>query len=563
MNANPRRRVSPGSALLIPIFLLLGACAEIAPPPGGPVDRSTPQIVATIPENGAVNITSLDKIVISFSERIVKPVTGRSIFLSPRPAKEPIITWSGDRIEIELKDSLRSNQTYLVSIASTVADLRGNKLDSTVTLAFSTGAALDSGRISGYVYRGDRPSPNTYAVLYDLTAMPDSIPLDSLPPDYLSLTNRDGYFSFSYLPSIEYRLAAFVDKNRNELLNPYREEFGVPDRAVIVGEEELLADLILPLTSQDTSRPDILSAAFTSDQLLRVRFGRAIPLTLLARQPGNARLIELEDTLSFYPGRGIVESHLGKSDAVRFDFGSVTDGFYRAEITYDASLPPVFLDTLKVQKSEDKIPPQITEFTPPDRALFLREIEMQLSVSEPLDTARINSESFLLFQGDSLSIPVAYEWQDPMHLKFAAALESGMRYQFQIAEFDLVDLAGNALGDSVATYSFSVLDTDSLGAIAGKVAVLVPGKISDEVVLTFNRTDRKQSFDLPVRGHDFRIQVPAGRYTISGFVDSNGNGLLDDGLIVPFSFSETRLVLTDTVAVRARFETAGIEVTFK
>ena len=132
MNANSCRRVTFGLIPLATVLLILGSCAEVAPPPGGPVDRSTPQIVGTIPDNGAVNVAALDKIVISFSERIVKPVTGRSVFISPRPNEEPEVSWYADRIEIQLRDKLRPEQTYLVSVASTVADLRGNKLDSTI-----------------------------------------------------------------------------------------------------------------------------------------------------------------------------------------------------------------------------------------------------------------------------------------------------------------------------------------------------------------------------------------------------------------------------------------------
>lgn len=563
MNAHTRRPDRFLPAILFPVLILLGACAEVVPPPGGPVDKSTPQIVATVPENGAVNVGSLDKIVVSFSERVVKPVTGRSVFVSPHPEIEPKISWYADRIEIRLQDTLRADQTYLVSIASTVADLRGNKLDSTITIAFSTGGTLDSGQVSGHVTRDGKPLPNVYAVLYDLAVLNDSVPFDSIPPDYVSLSNQDGYFSFSYLPPMEYRLLAFVDKNRDEFFNPYREQFAVPDRPAVVGGEERIDDLLLPLTTQDTTRPDILSATFTPDRLLRVRFGRAIPLTLLSAQPGNARLIELDDTLVFFPGTAIAESHLDKSDAVRFSFGAISEGKYRVEITFDAALAPLILDTLEVKLTEDKLPPAIIEFSPPNRPQFMQDINLRLSLSEPLDSARITPETFLLLESDSLSVPMAHRWLDPMHLQFAAVLQPGMSYRFDIAEFDLVDFAGNALGDSLTSYEFSVLDNDSLGAIAGTVTVLVPGKTSDHVRLTFNSIDRKQSFDLPVRGRDYRMQVPAGKYTISGFVDSNGNDRQDDGSIIPFTFSETRLVLTDTVAVRARFETAGIDIVFK
>ena len=93
--------------------------------------------------------------------------------------------------------------------------------------------------------------------------------------------------------------------------------------------------------------------------------------------------------------------------------------------------------------------------------------------------------------------------------------------------------------------------------------VLVPGRTNDEVLLTFAQVGSNQEYELPVSGRNFSIELPAGKYVLSGFVDSNGNGEKDAGSVQPFEFSESRAVLADTVAVRARFETAGIEFLFR
>jgi hypothetical protein len=68
---------------------------------------------------------------------------------------------------------------------------------------------------------------------------------------------------------------------------------------------------------------------------------------------------------------------------------------------------------------------------------------------------------------------------------------------------------------------------------------------------------------LHLSGRDFKIDVPAGKYLVSGFLDTDGDGRRGLGSAVPYRFSETVLVYTDTIAVRARFETAGVQLEFK
>lgn len=554
---------------LLPVFFiafaaLVSGCAEVAPPPGGPVDKTAPQLVSTTPVNGSVNVTTDNKIAIVFSERIVQPSTGRTVFISPRPLVEPDIDWKADRVEITLEEGFAPNQTYLVSVASTVADLRGNKLDSTITIAFSTGTTLDSGRIAGKVIQSNGSGArNTYVALYDSTALSDTITYDSIYPAYLTLTNEAGEFSLQYLPPQRYRLIAFQDKNRDERFNPRREAFAVPDRPIEVGGELLLSDLVLPLTLTDTTMPSIISASVTPNNLVRLRLGRSIPLTLLAAQPTNARLISVDDSLRFLVADGVAESHLDETDGLQVSFDDLRDGIYDMEITYAVDQPPLTTDSLEVEVREDDVPPAIEQFTPSDQPQFLRDIDIALAFSEPMNGDSLNEETFLLLQDSVTSVPLAWQWRDPFHLHLVAQLQTGAQYTLDIAEFDLLDRAGNALGDSITQYRFATLDTDSLGSIGGTVVVLVPGQGEGEVLLTFKKVGSRQEYALPVSGRDFRIDVPAGKYLIEGFIDQNGNGERDDGSIRPFAFSESRTALADTVAVRARFETAGIEFIFK
>ena len=131
-------------------------CAEVASPPGGEEDKKKPFLISSEPPNGEVNVPLGNRIILSFSERVLK-ASGRSIFISPRPLDEPKIKWKNEQVEIIFADSFQANETYIISLSSGITDLRKNNLDSAGTIAFSTGPTLDTGIISGTVYQDSKP----------------------------------------------------------------------------------------------------------------------------------------------------------------------------------------------------------------------------------------------------------------------------------------------------------------------------------------------------------------------------------------------------------------------
>jgi hypothetical protein len=61
----------------------------------------------------------------------------------------------------------------------------------------------------------------------------------------------------------------------------------------------------------------------------------------------------------------------------------------------------------------------------------------------------------------------------------------------------------------------------------------------------------------------FRVDLPSGSYSLSGFIDSDNDGKQGRGGVWPYRLAETSAISTDTVKVRARFETTGIKFTFR
>ena len=549
---------------IIILALIYFSCAEIVSPPGGEEDKKPPVLLSSIPANGAVNVPPSDRIELYFSENVVEPSRDNPIYLSPRLIESPKIKWKSDRVIIELPDSFASDQTYIISVSPTVTDLRNNKLDSSIILAFSTGETIDSGAVAGYVFGDGKPQSGALLALYDLAGQPDSIPFDSIYPDYLTLSSRTGYFSFQYLPEKEYRLLAFNDKNKDERFNPLREAFALPDRPINIGGEISLEDILMAMTTFDTTRVEIISAVLNPDNLLKIRITRKIPLDLLRLNPTNIALVPATDTLSKLYAVSFLETNLDETSLLNVLFEGLATGTYNLRLTYDTDKPELTFDNIELALKEDAVPPVVTEFKPGDKPIFLSGAEVEISFSEPLDTVSITDQTFLLWESDSVAVALENNWRDPFHLSFdTGSLKPGGRYRLDITEFDILDRAGNAAGDSLLSYSFSFLNADSLGSISGEVLKMLPGLTGNPALLTFDNLDTRQNFKLTVPGKDFKIDVPAGKYLLSGFIDKDLNEDWSAGKIHPFQPSETMASYPDTIRVRARFETSEIKFEFK
>lgn len=549
-------------ALVLLGILWILSCAEVQAPPGGEVDKLAPRVDSTLPINGSVNVSAGNTIDIYFSER-VQAGQGKQIFLSPRPSKEPKLKWHSDRLTITLPEPFDSNQTYVVTIGSAVTDLRNNHLDSSMTVAFSTGSTLDSGRVSGIIYQGANPQPGVMVGLWNLARLTDTTIIDSLFPDYLTVTSAKGYFNLKYLPDEEYRLIAFIDRNRNDRLNFRREALALPDRPIIIGGEMNLDNLTLHLTSADTSAVGIVSASYNPGGMVRARLSGTSTLEYLKAHLSDAVLVAALDSSQRMSATMLIESDLTESSSVTLVFGKLSPGEYSLLLPLIAD-SLVSYDGLTVREGADTESPMIVRHTPAGRPTFASDIRIALVFSEPLDTTKLRAETCELFMSDSIRVALSAEWADLAHVELTPdTLLPGATYKLNIAEFEIADQSGNLMGDSLVTFAFSTLNADSLGTIAGTVAIRLRDKAGDPSVLVFREVTNKFADTVTIKGREFSVNVPGGKYLLSGFIDSNKDGKRTDGSLQPLRLTETAAVYGDTISVRARFETTGIEMIFK
>lgn len=256
--------VRASSALfLLPVGTLLAGCAAISSPEGGARDTEAPKLVGTNPRDGATNVATRN-IRLDFSESVQLKDLSKKLLITPSIPEDNNYTIREERRSIELRfeKDLAPNTTYVFNFRDAVVDITESNPASDVILAFSTGAALDSGRVRGTVAQLLNGQPEAEAVIA-LYPADDTTDIFRHSPYYQTRTDKSGRFELRNLREGRYRIYALVDKNNNA-------RFNEPERIGYLPEPiELrprLDTVSLVTVRPDSRRPLILSQQTAPDQ---------------------------------------------------------------------------------------------------------------------------------------------------------------------------------------------------------------------------------------------------------------------------------------------------------
>jgi hypothetical protein len=247
--------------------LLLGlACASPGMPPGGPPDIAAPQIVSIVPDSGTVGVKPkqvifhFDEVV---AERPVAATTLADLFLiSPRDGV-PDVSWHRDAIAVKPPHGWRANTPYTVIMTRGLADLRGNVRNTGATTFFSTGKEIPRTRISGAAFDWVAGTPAAGALVEAF------VPPDTTHP-YVALVDSSGNFSLEHLPPAQYKVRAYVDRNKNLSVDPSEPWDSVSLSLSDTAKTELL------VFTHDTVPPRLRDIAAIDSVTLRASFDRPV-----------------------------------------------------------------------------------------------------------------------------------------------------------------------------------------------------------------------------------------------------------------------------------------------
>ena len=266
-------RIFRNAALALTAFAALSGCAVIGNPDGGPFDETPPKITGSHPENGATGVKTR-KVTIDFDEFIKLENASEKVVISPPQTEQPEIKVTGKKIQVELFDSLKPNTTYSIDFADGIVDNNeGNQLGD-YCFRFSTGDAIDTLEVSGYVLNAEDLEPVKGITVGLHSDLSDSAFITK-PFERVSRTDASGHFTVRGIAPGKYRIYAVMDMDQT---------FSYSQRSEMIA----WMDSVIVPTSELRYREDTL---FTDqgmvDTIVTVPYTQFLPndITLMAFTP--------------------------------------------------------------------------------------------------------------------------------------------------------------------------------------------------------------------------------------------------------------------------------------
>lgn len=532
----------------------MAGCAKQGYPPGGPVDRKGPDIVAVYPAPKSVNVPLSVKPSIKLNEWIQRNTVEKAIFISPEPEDGYHLKIGDKKVTVIFNSDLEENRTIVVTFGAGISDVNGNQMAESFVLAFATGDQMDSSRVAGYVRNMQSPS-STWIWAYPLNEFPDPDPRQDKAP-FATQPDVDGSFQIGFLPRDYYRLFAVVESRQNRIWDVAREAIAFPP-------EDIQASSVAPpiislwLGNVDLEPPALRGAEGVNSQAIRLSFTEPVRTDLLH--------VTGQDTLGGELSIVDVAWNQADSNAVLLTTGIQREGHqYHLLLNNVQDYAGNKVDSLEVDVQAaaypDTIGPRVTWTQPAAGAEEISpDTTLRIGFSEPVTMTTLN-DAIKVTEGDSIQVEGIWLSQETTIARFrpAETFKGNITYVVIVDNSLIKDIFNNPSPDSLQRFSFTTIDEEAVGSLSGKVNDPV-----DKLQVVANQLNEPYwTLQAPVREvNSFNFsRLLAGSYRLWLFQDSNEDGKLSAGSIDPFQFAEPFSVFLDSVRIRSRWETEDIEL---
>lgn len=242
----------------------LAGCAVMEAPPGGPVDRTPPRLVAVFPSADSAGVARDVRPVLTFNERIDGESFKNRLLVHP-PVTFDRISAKGERLEISFKTLLPETTICITLMAGYRDAHREVPAAESHVFCFSTAASISGGEVRGSVFFKGKPDSAGAVELF--FARPDSLTdLSTTKRARVAFAARDGRFAVRALPTNDARflIRGFIDKDGDGYYSDGK-EFGLlyPDTIVL--------NLVRPLVDEisilviDPKEPGVLRGTVVNE----------------------------------------------------------------------------------------------------------------------------------------------------------------------------------------------------------------------------------------------------------------------------------------------------------
>lgn len=536
------------------------SCANIGRPSGGPKDETPPRFIRSNPPQNSVN-THKRKLDLEFDENILVEKIAEKVIISPPQKEMPEIRSNGRKLHIELKDSLKDSTTYVIDFSDAIVDNNEKNPLKDFSFAFSTGAVIDTFRMSGTVLNAADLEPVTGILVGVQSNLNDST-FTTLPFEKITQTDQFGKFNIKNISQKDYRYYALKDINRTYMFDIPSEDIAFTEK--IVRPESVPAtvnDTIFSQTGEVDSVVVRNTFKFIPDDLLLLSFNEDFKnLYLEKEERKDRRKIELfftapmdsvpelkplnfdesdwavlekslhNDTLTYW----IKDSSIYQMDTLRFEAKYLRTDTLKQLSMYTDTLQFVFRDRTvqskkkKKEKEVEEVKVELLQAKP----LFGRDFEITGTASyefnEPI--VKLDPKAFHVTEKvDTIWKEIPFELEgdsvSARKLTVAAKWQPGKEYKINIDSAQIFSLYGK--WNDKSEQPFKVKQAEEYSGLFFTIQNL-PDSTKAFVEL-LNDQDKPVRKEPVINNNAEFFNVKPGTYYARLIVDFNGDGIWTTG----------------------------------
>lgn len=279
------------------VALIFFGCASIQKPMGGPRDLTPPKLLKATPENMTRNF-SAKKISLEFDEFFKLSNQYQEISISPAMEKLPEYNVSRKVLNIDFKDSLQKNTTYVINFGKAIQDVNESNVLTNFTYVFSTGPHIDSLSMSGTVTNSITQEKEKDVTVMIFPLKQDSLLFGKKKPSIYTTTDSSGNFSLNNLHDGEYRIYALKETAPNKIFDNDKELIGFSKRTINLSKDT--SDIKLALFQQVPEKFRLSEKKFTPNGVFSMIFNKRLdnPSVKIIYPPGldDQKISEISKT---------------------------------------------------------------------------------------------------------------------------------------------------------------------------------------------------------------------------------------------------------------------------
>jgi hypothetical protein len=217
-------------------IIVLGSCARVGSPTGGPRDTIPPQLVLSEPQMYATEFDE-SEIELVFDEYIQLNNANSELIVSPPVDEKPQVKLRNRSVLIDLNNELRDSVTYTINFGDAIVDFNEGNPVSGFEFVFSTGSHIDSFSVAGKLVNSFNLEPyeeEVYVMLYE--NLTDSAPLLELPA-FIGKATDEGNFAINNVKSDTFRIFALKDANNSLTYDLPNEQIAFHDSVVFLSPQ--------------------------------------------------------------------------------------------------------------------------------------------------------------------------------------------------------------------------------------------------------------------------------------------------------------------------------------